>query len=112
MHAKNRDGGKTRAENKLDTVDRSRHLNAEHLADMFVDDVANADCRRDFEEVRREAVVQTGWSFVLEYRPKETGHSCLRAVYHHYIVHIHGKAENIAISQYNSAYTNVASSAQ
>ena len=83
MHTKNRteqSGEKRAGKTSSTAVKRSRHIYAEELADMFVDDVADADRRRDFEEVRRETVIKTSRSFVLQYRPKETSHRCLRAV--------------------------------
>jgi len=55
----------------------SRHLDAEHLTNMFVDDVADADCRSDLDEVGREAVVETGRTLVLQDRTKESRHRSL-----------------------------------
>jgi len=63
---------------------QSRHFNAEHFADMLVDDVTDADSGSNFEEVRSESVVKSGWTFVLQDGAKQAGHCCLRPIYQYY----------------------------
>ena len=59
---------------------RSCHLDSEALPDVLVDDVANADRRRHFEEVRRQAAVETGRTFVPENACDDAGHRPVVAV--------------------------------
>ena len=54
---------------------------------MFIDDVTDANSRSNFEEVGRETVVKSGWTLVLQDRPKQSTHSCLGAVDRHYNTH-------------------------